>query len=496
MKKFINIDTNNMTEEKLEVINEIETDSLLKKNIYDYGIDLIEDRVLADFRDGLKPAQRRILWAAKDLKAYFDSKTVKSARILGDTMGKYHPHGSAYSSLITMVNSEYPVMFGQGNWGSLTDDAAADRYTEAKISEIGMKMLECGFATELVPNYGGDLLEPIIIPTRFPAFFVNDCSGIGVGLNCNIPAHNLKEVVEALKVVLEKGNNTTIDDILKYIKGPDYKHGGKILSDKKDLANLYTNGDGPVVYECDYKLETMNKNVLLTINGYCPGFNPNNFITKMIKLIDQDIVIYANDCSTKDNPCRLEIMLKRPEFFEEHIHKHIQKTVNYRYYAIKRKKSESADKDVEVEILVPNLLDLMNDWLDWRKSVETKMINRDISVNHNKHIRTLTKLSAVNNLDIVKTALESDDPVNYIATNLPFLIKHDNKEEIQMCSEYLMDQKLLSLRKLDKNKLESDIQECIDNEKRLNDDLNNINRVVLRELDNLSKFYKPRVLKI
>ena len=199
----------------------------------------MEDRALADYRDGLKPAQRRLMWTAKELKATWDNKTVKSARITGDCMGKYHPHGSAYGSLVTMATSEYPIIHGQGNWGSLTDGPAADRYTEAKISQIGMKMLECMDVADYIPNYTGEFKEPIVLTTRLPNFFINECAGIAVGLNCNIPAHNLKEVVEAMKVVVKKGKQTKIKDIMKYLKGPDYKYGGKILSTPEEIQQVY-----------------------------------------------------------------------------------------------------------------------------------------------------------------------------------------------------------------------------------------------------------------
>ena len=122
--------------------------------------------------------------------------------------------------------------------GSLTDGAAAERYTEAKISQLGMKMLECMDVADYVPNYTGEFKEPIVLTTRVPNFFINECAGIAVGLSCNIPAHNLKEIVEAMKVVVKKGESTKIKDIMKYIKGPDYKYGGKILSTPKEIEDI------------------------------------------------------------------------------------------------------------------------------------------------------------------------------------------------------------------------------------------------------------------
>lgn len=486
------------TEEIVEQISTITADELLNKNIYDYGIDILEDRVLADFRDGFKPAQRRILWSAHDLHAYANAKTVKSARICGDCMGKYHPHSSAYGSLVTMVNSDYPVMFGQGNFGDINNGPAADRYTEAKISDIGMKTLECMPVADMVPNYGGDLMEPVVIPSRFPNFFVNDCAGIAVGLNCNIPAHNLEEIINAMKVIVKKGEATTIKDIMKHIKGPDYSYGGKLLSTPSEVQALYETGEGSLKYECEYTLSKEGRNTLLTITGYCPGFNPTSFINKMMDFIKDGLVVYANDSSTKDERCKLEVLMKTPEIFESKIHKLLIKTCNYRFYAIKRNKSTFVDKDVQVDVLVPNMLELLSSWIEWRKEVETKMTKRDLSLITEKEYRLRTKESAVNNLSVVKDALESNDPVKHILTKLPYLVtlSATNKAEATACAEYLMDQKLNAIRKLDAAKLTQEINDCVAKNAELNADLADISKVVLRELDKLKVFYKPRTLKI
>lgn len=485
-------------EETVEQITPAGADKLLNKNIYDYGIDILEDRVLADFRDGFKPAQRRILWTAKGLKAYPDSKTVKCARITGDCMGQYHPHSSAYGSLVNLVNSDYPVLTGQGNFGDINNGPAADRYTEAKISEIGMKCLECMPVADMVPNYGGDLMEPIIIPSRFPNFFVNECSGIAVGLNCSIPAHNLEEIVEALKMIVKKGKTATVKDLLKYVKGPDYSYGGKLVSSQVELADLYSKGEGQVKYECDYTLEPEGRNWLLTITGYCPGFVPSSFINKMTDYIREGQVIYVNDSANKSERVKLEVLIKSKDFFENRIKKMLCKTGNYRFYAIRRNKSTAIDKDVQVDVLVPNMLDLMTEWIEWRKEVESKMTQREIDLTTDKLHRLYVKTDAVKHLNVVKEALESEDPVKLILNKLPYIVKlnmTDDKLAAELAN-WLMDQKLCSIRKLDLNKIEKDTEECEDKLKKLNCDLSDISKVVLRELDKLKVFYKPRMLKV
>lgn len=471
----------------------VDTDGLLEKNIYDYGIDVISDRALSDFRDGLKPAQRRLLWTANDLHATWNNKTVKSARITGDAMGKYHPHGDSYGSLVTMATCEYPIIHGQGNWGSLTDGPAASRYTEAKISQLGMKMLECMDVADMVPNYTGEFEEPVVIPTRFPNFFVNECSGIAVGLSVNIPSHNLKEIVDALKVVVKKGEATKAKDIMKVFKGPDYKYGGHVLSTPDEIKAVYEKGEGSIKYECDYDLKQEKKNVLLTITGYCPGFSPNSFMKKMDELIDENVVLYVNDTSTKTEPCRLEVLIKSKEDFEKYVHKQIIKSESYRFYAIKRTKSKDVEKDVDTEVIDSNMIDLMIQWVNWRKDIETKMCEAEKEITTEKKWKSELRLLASQNLKIVIKALEDKDPIKYLAENLQGLKGTSRAVE---GAKYICDQRVISLQKIDQSKMETDIKDYETRIKELEYDIAHIDEVVIRELDKLKPFFKDRTLKV
>lgn len=408
-------------------------------------------------------------------------------------MGKYHPHSSSYGSLGTLVDCEYPMVYGQGNWGSLTDGAAAERYTEAKISQLGMKMLECMDVADYVPNYTGEFKEPIVLTTRVPNFFINECAGIAVGLSCNIPAHNLKEVVEAMKVVVKKGEATKLKDIMKYLKGPDYKYGGKIISTHEEIESLYKNGEGAIKYECDYTLTREKKNILLTVTGFCPGFSPESFINKMISLIDEKVVIYVNDSSTKDEPCKLEVLLSNEEDFEKKIHKHLIKSVSYRYYAIEREKSNDVEKDVDTKVIMPNLVELMNMWVNWRKKVETKMCEVEKKITEEKKQKLDWRLLASQNLKVVVKGLEDKDPIKYIAENMPGL---KGKTFATDAAKYICDQRVISLQKVDQDKIKNEIQDNVKHIKELENDIANIDDVVIRELDKLKPFYRDRKLKV
>lgn len=472
---------------------ELNATELTSKNMYEYGISVIEDRAIPDYRDGLKPVQRRLLRTADDLHAYANTKTIKSARITGDCMGRYSPHADSYGALVTMVNTEYAPIFGQGNWGDLRNDAASSRYTEAKISNIGMKMLECMDAADFVPNYTGEFKEPVIIPTRFPYFFVNSCSGIAVGISCNIPSHNLEEVVNAFKALIKKGKDATIKDVVKYIKGPDYCYGGKIISGPEEVKALYENGEGSIRYECEYTIQKDRRNWLLTITGYCPGFSPDTFIKKMMELIDEGVVLYVNDSATKDQVCKLEVMFKNEEDFESKIHKHLIKSQSYRYYAVERTKSTSEEKDIDTKIISTNILELMQRWLDWRREVETKMCIAEKTVYENKCWNAYLRLLASKHINIVMEALKSKSPIDYIAENMPQI--KGTKRAVE-AAKYICDLKIIAIQQIDQDKMNNDIN---DYRKRIADleaDINDIDKVVSRELDKLKVFYKPRTLKI
>ena len=472
---------------------ELNATELTSKNMYEYGISVIEDRAIPDYRDGLKPVQRRLLRTADDLHAYANTKTIKSARITGDCMGRYSPHADSYGALVTMVNTEYAPIFGQGNWGDLRNDAASSRYTEAKISSIGMKMLECMDAADFIPNYTGEFKEPVIIPTRFPYFFVNSCSGIAVGISCNIPSHNLEEVVNAFKALIKKGKEATIKDVVKYIKGPDYCYGGKIISSPEEVKALYENGEGSIRYECEYTIQKDRRNWLLTITGYCPGFSPDTFIKKMMELIDEGVVLYVNDSATKDQVCKLEVMFKNEEDFESKIHKHLIKSQSYRYYAVERTKSTSEEKDIDTKIISTNILELMQRWLDWRREVETKMCIAEKTVYETKCWNAYLRLLASKHINIVMEALKSKNPVDYIAENMPQI--KGTKRAVE-AAKYICDLKIIAIQQIDQDKMNNDIN---DYRKRIADleaDINDIDKVVSRELDKLKVFYKPRTLKI
>lgn len=495
-KKFL------IQEETAPTIREADLTGVLENNITEYGLSVLEDRMIPSVRDGLKPAQRRLLKAMYDMKCWNSSPTVKSARVLGDTMGKYHPHSEAYQPLQTLVRQTYSLVQGQGNWGGVDDEAAAPRYTECKFSKLGQKCMESYCVAEEVPNFSGEYMEPIDIPMDFPCFFVNGGDGVGVAITYHTPDHNLQEVVEALKIVLKKWDSVKMKDLMKVFHGPDGTSGGKLLTPVDELIKIYETGEGKLTYECDYTITKVGKkSYILNVTGYCPTFKPSAFQAAMIKLMDEKtidgdkMIQYANDASTKENPYNFEVMFVGENTFEEKIHKHLIKNYTVQYYALDRQKSKTPElRDVDTKLLKLGFIDYMKIWLDWRRNVEKQLLERDMKAAVDKQFKVLCRIDAATSLNVVKASLEADDTIDYLATHLPLLKK--NNPRAREGAEYIADLKISSLRKADIDKLEKESQECVAQIKQIDNDLGNIDGVIVRKLNGLKEFFKVRTLKI
>ena len=237
-----------MDDKIFDKIHEVDLKETMETSYIDYAMSVIASRALPDVRDGLKPVQRRVLYSMVELNNGPDKPHRKCARIVGDTMGKFHPHGdsSIYGALVNMAqewNTRYPLVDGHGNFGSEDGDgAAAMRYTEARLSKISMEMVADinKDTVEFTPNFDETEKEPSVLPSRYPNLLVNGTSGIAVGMATNIPPHNLTETINAIVKIIdnkvEKNRDTTIEEIMEIIKGPDFPTGATILG-RKGLQN-------------------------------------------------------------------------------------------------------------------------------------------------------------------------------------------------------------------------------------------------------------------
>ncbi|MEE0955318.1 MAG: DNA gyrase subunit A [Eubacterium sp.] len=278
-------------------IEEVDIKQKMEENYIDYAMSVIASRALPDVRDGLKPVQRRILYSMIELNNGPDKPHRKSARIVGDTMGKYHPHGdtSIYGALVNMAQDwsmRYPLVDGHGNFGSIDGDgAAAMRYTEARLSKISMEMVRDinKDTVDFVPNFDDTEKEPTILPARFPNLLVNGANGIAVGMATNIPPHNLREVVNAVvKIVdneVENDADTSIEEIMKIVKGPDFPTGAEILG-HRGIEEAYRTGRGKIRVRAITNIETLpNGKSQIVVTEIPYGVNKAKLIEKMADLV-------------------------------------------------------------------------------------------------------------------------------------------------------------------------------------------------------------------
>lgn len=304
-------------------INEISIRDEMKQSFIDYAMSVIVSRALPDVRDGLKPVHRRVLYAMHDMGMYPDKPFKKCARIVGEVLGKYHPHGdtAVYDTLVRMAqpfSSRYPTIDGHGNFGSLDDGPAAMRYTEAKLQKVSVDILADieSNTVDFTDNFDGSLKEPKVLPTKIPMLLVNGTTGIAVGMATNIPPHNLTEVMQGLIAMIDKPD-ISIKDLNKIIKAPDFPSGCSIVG-TKGIVDAFTTGKGSITQRGTYKIEEITKGktssqtaIIITELPYLVG--AESFITKVADLVrDEKItgIADANDESGRDGT-RVVIKLKR-----------------------------------------------------------------------------------------------------------------------------------------------------------------------------------------
>src|SRR3954462_7550535 len=254
-----------MSDANVSNITPISIETEMKNSFMDYAMSVIVSRALPDARDGLKPVHRRILFAQRELNNTWNRPYLKCARVVGDVIGKYHPHGDAsvYDALVRMAQDfamRYPLVDGQGNFGSVDGDPpAAMRYTEARLSRVADELLGDieKNTVEFGPNYDESREEPLILPVKLPNLLVNGSSGIAVGMATNIPPHNLRAVVDGLALMIDNPE-VTVDDLMKVIKGPDFPTGGFLLG-REGIKDAFRTGRGSLQIQAKVKIETDKK---------------------------------------------------------------------------------------------------------------------------------------------------------------------------------------------------------------------------------------------
>ncbi|WP_159888120.1 DNA gyrase subunit A [Paenibacillus puerhi] len=308
-----------MSEESRSQIKEIDIGSEMRTSFMDYAMSIIVSRALPDVRDGLKPVHRRILFAMSELGMAPDKPYKKSARIVGEVIGKYHPHGDSavYETMVRMAQDfslRYMLVDGHGNFGSIDGDmAAAMRYTEARLSKIAMELLrDINKETiDFAPNYDGEEQEPVVLPARFPNLLVNGSSGIAVGMATNIPPHNLVEVINGIQQMIENPDVTSLD-LMQSIKGPDFPTGGYIMG-REGIRSAYSTGRGSVTMRAKADIEESGNKARIIVHELPYQVNKARLIEKIAELVREKKIEGITDLRDESdrNGMRIVIELRR-----------------------------------------------------------------------------------------------------------------------------------------------------------------------------------------
>jgi DNA gyrase subunit A len=431
----------------------------MKSSYIDYAMSVIVARALPDVRDGLKPVHRRVLYGMTDLGLAFNRPYKKSARIVGEVLGKYHPHGdtAVYDSMVRMVQEfslRYPLVDGQGNFGSVDGDSpAAMRYTEARLARIADEMLRDleKNTVAFVPNFDESLQEPTVLPSYLPNLLVNGASGIAVGMATNIPPHNLSEVIDGL-VALIKNPDLTPEKLMKYVTAPDFPTGG-IIFGYEGVKEAYTTGKGRIIIRAKANIETLKnerENIIVTELPY--QVNKANLIEKTADLVREgkiNDISNIRDESDRDG-MRIVFELKRdaqPEVVLNQLFKHTQMQVTFGVIMLALVKG--APK-------VLNLKEMMQHFIKHRMDVLVKRTKFDLDAAERRAHILEGYIIALDNIDeVIETIKKSRD----VETAKHNLMRKFKLSEIQ--AKAILDMRLQRLTGLERKKIEDEYKEVI-----------------------------------
>lgn len=461
----------------------------MKASYLDYAMSVIIGRALPDVRDGLKPVHRRILYAMNDMGIRHNTPYKKCARIVGEVLGKYHPHGdtAVYDALVRMAQDfslRYPLISGQGNFGSIDgDNAAAMRYTEAKLSKISDELLSdidketVGF----IPNFDGSLEEPLVLPSKIPNLLINGSSGIAVGMATNVPPHNLKEVCEAVVAIIDN-SNIEIKDILQIIKGPDFPTGGIILG-RQGIYDTYTSGRGSISMRAKVELEEKKDRQSLIVSQIPYQLDKSQLIEQMADAVNNKIVQGISDIRDESDRKGMRIVLElkkgaNHEIVKNQLFEHTRLQTSFGAIMI-------ALEDNQPKTL--NIKQLLSSFLTHRQVVVRKRTTFDLKKAEERTHILKGLLVALQHLDpVIKLIKTSKDP-GIAKKNLITVYK---LTEIQ--AQAILDMKLQRLTGLEQKKILDEHNELIELIKKLKEilaDEKKILAIIKKEMHELIEKY-------
>lgn len=451
-----------------------------------YGSYVLMDRAVADVRDGLKPVQRRILWAMNELKLSLSFK--KSAKIVGDTMGNYHPHGDSaiYQAMVNMVWDRYPLVEGHGNFGSPTDNAASMRYTEAKLTPLAAALFEDVPVAEFVSNYSGDRKEPLVLPSRLPLLLLNGSSGIGVGLRATLPPHNLRELLRCLIYFIKK-ENPRISSVVKNMPGPDYGY-GVLLSPPEEVQSLYETGKGSLRFRCEYRFEEDGGTPVLVVSSLAPGFNMPAFLKKMRGLQDEGLIEFCSDGSSAEG-IRVYVGFKDAGVIQDRVLPELHTSQSYQFYVVRRKDDEGLSDDT---LFSGGLFRLFQEFYEFRHQVEGDRLARELKLAKAKLLRAKAILAAVRNLDKVYDVLKQKHPdLDSLRVGLAAALAIS---EVQ--AHVVLEMPVHRLSRMNEDTQLAQIAELRGQIQGIKEDLDDIDGVIVRNLKELLAYSDDRGTKL
>jgi DNA gyrase subunit A len=442
---------------KIGTLREKEITKEMEESYIDYAMSVIVSRALPDVRDGLKPVQRRILYAMYEMGLKSDAKFRKSAAVVGEVMGKYHPHGDApiYEALVRMAQDfslRYPLVEGQGNFGSIDGDPpAAQRYTECRLSKFGQEMLEEieKNTVDFQPNYDGTKKEPTVLPSPFPQLILNGTLGIAVGMATNIPPHNLSETLDALIYLLDHPKANT-QDLFRFIKGPDFPTGGQVF-DLKSLIETYSIGKGPILVRGKAEIVEEGKKPKIVITEIPFQVLKSNLLEQIANLVQEkrvEGIKGIRDESDKEG-IRIVIELKsesQPKKILNALFKFtdLQKTFHLNMLALSG----------GIQPKVMGLVEILREFLEFRKEIVIKRMRFDLErAKERAHIlegieKCLGNIEKV--ISLIKNSREREEAKKK-------LMKNFDLDQVQ--ANAILEIKLASLAKLERKKIENELKD-------------------------------------
>ena len=488
-----------MEDNIFDKIHEVDLQKTMEKSYIDYAMSVIASRALPDVRDGLKPVQRRVLYSMIELNNGPDKPYRKCARIVGDTMGKYHPHGdsSIYGALVNMAqdwSTRYPLVDGHGNFGSVDGDgAAAMRYTEARLSKISMEMLADinKDTVDFQPNFDETEREPVVLPARYPNLLVNGTSGIAVGMATNIPPHNLREVIGAVvKIIdniIEEDRDTTIEEILEIVKGPDFPTGATILG-TRGIEEAYRTGRGKIRVRAVTNIETLpngKSRIIVTELPYL--VNKARLIEKIAELVREkkiDGITDLNDHSSREG-MRICIDLRKDanaNVVLNQLYKHTQLQDTFGVIMLCL---VAVNGSLQPKVLT--LPEMLKYYLAHQEDVVTRRTKYDLNKAQERAHILEGLLKALDNIDEVIRIIRSSRSVQVAKQELM-----DRFELTDVQAQAIVDMRLRALTGLEREKLEAEYAELMEKIRKLKAilaDRNTLLRVIREEILAISEKY-------